>query len=252
MTEDKVLGCAVVADDDLVKRDSITSDTVSDPNNITTLSLYHDTLFLRREVDTLESGWVDYNYVYIEKDRTSKFYSWLTSFQFHEFNIRSLESYGITGVTSSADFNENTQSGLPKNWIPLYQLNGEYYIYKPSDFGNAGRRILTDSLFIKWYMDGPMPFKIISQQQNADTHKFDLEVYDDTVEKLRIHLIDKKRQIYWFENPDEEKPSRKRLYIPAERAYEYELIVNTGNYKAREVMFDGMVMRKAPVNAPKQ
>jgi len=218
--------------------DNVVADTVTNPDSITTLSLYHDTLFLRRTVNEYDH-YTSYNYVYIDTNRSSKYYDWLTSFQFSEFNIRSLEAYGVTGVNSSDDLKENRISDLPKNWLPLYSLDSEHYIYKPSDFGNAGRRILSDSSFIKWYMDGPMPHSILSYtRKELEWHRFELELYDGVTETLIIYPLYEARQIYVFEFPNEDERYRYRLYIPASRARDFDIVVNTGNEKAWEYDFD--------------
>lgn len=225
-------------------QDTLPKDTVSDPDNITTLSLYHDTLFLRREVERSEE-WTDYNYVFIDTNPDSKYYSWLTSFEFDEYDSMSMEAHGMNPVPGADVLLANEKSGLPKTWIPLYALNDQYYIYKPSDFGFAGRRILTDSQFIKWYMDGPMPFKILLHTTSEiEWHSFELEVHDGVKETLNIHLLDEARQIYVFENPDESDRYRYRLYIPTDRARDYDIIVNTGNQKAREYDFDEIDFEK--------
>ena len=164
----------------------------------------------------------------------------LTSFDFDEYDKGSLENYG-TNVDRADDLKANSASGLPKKWIPLYSLNDKYYIYKPSDFGNAGRRILSDSVFIKWYMDGPMPFQILSHMtSDTASHSFELEVYDGQKETLNIQLIDETRQIYVFEFPNEIERYRYRLFIPADRATDFDLVVNTGNHKAWEYDFDSI------------
>lgn len=213
-------------------------DTVSNPDDITTLSYYHDTLFPRRKVVRGEE-WTDYNCVYIEQNRDSKYYNWLTSFAFDEFDSMLLESYDIELVPSADRFPSNKTSGLPKTWIPVYSFNDEFYTYKPSDFGNAGSRILTDSLFIKWYMDGLMPMQITSQGpiQGTDQYVFELEMEGAYQELLIIQPYDKERQIYLFQYKSRNN-AEYQLYIPSDNAKDFDMVVNTGNHKAREYRFD--------------
>lgn len=217
---------------------SIPADTLFDPNNIQSPTWYNDTLFLRRTVKKYDNEFTSYNFVYVDTNRNSKYYDWLTSFAFSEYDIRSLESYNIENITSSKDLEAHAISGLPLNWLPLCSFQGDYVVYKPSDFGNAGRRILTKDYFIFWYMDGPMPFEIRNSRVEVNSISIELNDPGENPSILSIHCIDEKRQIYVFENPSNPERSRFQLYIPAERAKDFDIVVNTGNEKAWEYEFD--------------
>ncbi|MDB2657029.1 hypothetical protein N9Y60_03120 [Crocinitomicaceae bacterium] len=242
--EEELLDCGVFDSSAEAVKDTIASDTVSDPNNITTLSLYHDTLFLRRTVNTSEN-YTSHNYVYIDTNRSSKYYSWLTSFEFSESNIQSLETYGVNDVKCADDLKKNEFSGLAKNWLPVYSFNGQYYLYKPSDFGNAGRRIISDNYFIFWYMDGPMPLEILAAKPQVKNRNvlvyMTLENYP---KQCLIHCVDDKRQLYVFEYTQGENKRNYYLYTPAENAQSFDMIVNTGNEKAWEYNFDPINFEK--------
>lgn len=237
-SEDQPLGCGVKDDIAVQKKDSTFLDTVYNPNNITTLSLYHDTLFLKRTVNT-RGNYTSYNYVYIDTNRSSKYYNWLTSFEFDEYDIQTLQAYGLNHVSCADDLKNNKMSGLPKNWLPVYSFNGEYYLYKPSDFGNAGKRIISEDYFIYWYMDGPMPNEIIaakSKQNNRNV--LILKDLEDYPLELYIHCVDEQKQLYVFEYPQGHDSSEFYLFTPAENAKSFDLVVNTGNEKAWEYNFD--------------
>lgn len=218
--------------------DTIVQDSTFDPNNIQSPTIYNDTLFLRRNVNK-QDDYTSYNYVYLDTNRSAPYYHWLTSFEFSDYDVKSLKSYGVENLSCADDILPNSISGLPKNWLPLYSLNGEYVVYTPSDFGNAGRRILSEDYFIYWYMDGPMPFKIMATKKiSIEPITLVIKNFDGYPEQIFIHCIDEQRQIYVFEKPSNSEKYRYQFYIPAERAKDFDMVVNTGNEKAWEYEFD--------------
>jgi hypothetical protein len=99
-----------------------------------------DTDFITREV-TKEN----YCAAYIEHNRQSKLYDILDfkmdRYESNDYN----EEYKSLKKRHPHNLKIYDLAGLPKEWIPLYKYKGKYYIYYPSDWGDLGRRVITDS-----------------------------------------------------------------------------------------------------------
>lgn len=208
--------------------DSTGQQRYTDPN---------DTIFLHRKV-------TDYFYhaIYIEKDRTGRFYERLTSFEFNERNEQGyLEMLNMMADVPRVSTRPSTL-GLPKNWLPLYKYKNGYYLYTPSDWGNAGRRILNDSVFVYWYMDGPDPRPLLDVKRLSD-HRYSvrfIDPYDRTEPtELTIHFVDPKTKMAVFEFSHESDQYRYQLFVPADSAHHFDMIVNyCEDQKQLEFKFD--------------
>lgn len=206
-----------------------------------------DTIFIKRE---LTSEY--YHAIFIDTKRESKFYDWLTNF---EFDKGDQEVYNdnyqyVIQKTSKSILTVNLPK-IPKNWIPVYTYQEQYYLYAPSDWGNAGKRMINDSAFVFWYMDGPMPFPLTSIK-HEENGSLSLEMFEPfqgelTTKRITIHTIDPNNGLSLFEYMNEPEEYRFRLYVPVENAKQFDMIVNyCNNRKQLEFEFDDIDFDKLP------
>jgi hypothetical protein len=89
-----------------------------------------DTVFLRRSLD---AG------VFIDPAENSAARRTLMNFELQESYKADFED-GIKAFPKN--YKKQKTLGLPEKWLPLYQYQNEYFLYAPSDWGNAGRRLI--------------------------------------------------------------------------------------------------------------
>ena len=196
-----------------------------------------DTVFLHREITE------DYYHaIYIDTTRQSKFYNRLTDFEFDKSDLQLYQgNYQYVKGKLPNSFKPG-KVDVPEHWIPVFHYKSNYYLYAPADWGNAGRRLINDSAFVYWYMDGPSPvpisnFKKLSENQ----YVLEIEPFNSSEKKqqLKIYTIDSETQLSVFEFSDEPEQHRYQLYIPKENAKYFDMIVNyCDNQKQLEFKFD--------------
>lgn len=204
-----------------------------------------DTTFILREMTK-----TFYHAIYIEKNRQSKFYQRLTNFSFNKYDKESFEmNYNSIKEKFTNKLKKFNRSGLPTEWVPLYRYKDKYYLYAPSDWGNAGRRIITDSTLVYWYMDGPYPMPLTSFRKVNDNKynltSFTLQNTENGSNQLIIHIIDGKNKIAVWESPTEVKEYCYTIYVPKENAKNFDMIVNyCEEMKQMEFDFDTIDYKK--------
>ena len=116
----------------------------------------------------------------------------------------------------------------------------------PSDAGNLRRRIVTDSLLIFWFIDGPMPFPIRSLTKK-DNYTWSLRNDDLFVkmegfirpEILNIYILDPQTNMaVWEYKAGNEKGYSYELCIPKENLKNFPAIINDSNEKSVEFEFE--------------
>jgi hypothetical protein len=209
---------------------------------IDTMPINHpviDTVFIYRKVTR------DYYHaIYIDTIRTSKYYTYLKNFNFDKYAKESYQSAYQYKKELYVQQRKNEKSiDLPKNWLPIYQYKNEYYLYAPSDWGNAHRCLINDSSFVNWDMEGPVPYPLKSFTRIAK-NKYKLEFLHKqnnhvASTKLIIHVIEPVTNLSVFEFLQEAEQPHYELYVPAEHAEKFNLIVNyCNNQKQIEFNFD--------------
>jgi len=201
--------------------------TDGQPDHITTITnkTIHDTTFLLREKSK------DYYHaIYIERNRQSPYYNSLLDFKYDDYeNKEYKEAYQSIKQKHSAPLKKYNLTGLPKQWVPLHRYKNKYYIYLPSDEGDMGRMIITDSTLIYWSMEGPYPKPFQSLKKlNDHTWFFEADNFypSKTTGTFVIHLIDPINKIAVFEDSSAPKRYRYSLYIAKENAKNFDLVVN--------------------------
>ncbi len=196
----------------------------------------NETLFIYRKI-TEDC----YHAIYIDKTKQFEGYKWLTDFRFDEYDSEAYNGYcSYLKEKNPAAFSKLNLKGIPKNWLRLYPYKGKHYLYAPSDWGNAGRKMINDSAFVYWYMDGPspQPLKRVSQ---IGKRCFSIELAspeeNPVNQKVNIYLLDEATQLYLFEFADEAINFRYQFYTPKESAKNFDLIVNYCNSQ-KQLEFD--------------
>ncbi len=196
---------------------------------------YKDTVFLEREFCdefNYDTSYHFYHAVFIDTNRNSQFYKKLYDFRFTK--TENLDDYKKTFKDKKVVFPKPYKTGLPVEWVPLYQYKRKFYVYSPSEAGELNRRILNDSLLIAWYIDGPYPYVLDSARKvNEHTYSFTTREYfnnSDVFAKpeiLNIYIVDDKTQMaVWEYKSRKDKQFFYRLFIPREHIKDFDLVVN--------------------------
>jgi hypothetical protein len=188
-----VLACTTNESKDSADKKNSTIPNIKSDTNTSYNVTINDTFFFRR---LLTKSYIDI--VFINKDRNNNFYKTLQNNS--EIDIKYIYEY-----FSSPLKRINTRL-LPDKWIELIRYNGEFYVNRPSnDWYNINIFIINDSLFISCLSDPYIrPLKSLIK---LNEKKFELKYLDINFEtknkiedKMNIYIIDKKRQIFLFEN----------------------------------------------------
>lgn len=204
------------------------------------IETHADTIFISRDY---------YHKVYVEQNRQSPFYSNLMDFKMDKSELDEYKgNYRSLKKDFPAPLTKYDLQGLPKEWIPLYKYKGKYYVYSPSEEGNEGRRIITDSTMVYWFMDGPNPQPLLSVKRikeniwylNVNSYFKHINGFPDRPDaKLIIHIIDPKNKIAIWEDKNQPETDRYELYIPKACAQDFDMIVNRSlQTKVPEFQFD--------------
>lgn len=196
-----------------------------------------DTTFISR--DTSDGS---YHAIFVENNKESKYYDWLTNFNFDSSDYLSYnESIKAIFKDSLPKFSKTKlNSSLPRQWCGLNSYKDKFYLYAPSDWGNNSNLIITDTTIIEYYMEGPYA-SIIESFKTIDANTFELSVHSAyrTTNKMSIHIIDWKNQIAIFDNHSEEDQYRYSLMVGSSKARQFPIIVNyCEDQKQMEVNFD--------------
>lgn len=176
-----------------------------------------DTVFLRRSP---EAGY--YEAVFIDPAASSAARRTLMNFEFRETYKADFEN-GIK--TFPENYKKKKTLGLPEKWLPLCLYNNEYFLYAPSDWGNAGRRMILPEAYVVWNMEGPTPFYWHAIRQTGKRqYELRYQGYNDA-RKINIHILDPKTQRAVFEYVDG-AGTYYQLYTPVSQANQYRIIVN--------------------------
>lgn len=184
-----------------------------------------DTTFLLRE-DKKEF----YHAVFIDKNRESKVYKRLLDFKYdHDDSIAYNENYKILKVKFKKPLKKYDVAALKQGWLPLYAYKGKYYLYAPSDWGNAGQRILTDSTLIYWGMEGPDPKPLLSFKKiNDSKYSLTSQPFYQFVKhsNINIYIIDPKNKVAVWEDMALPADYRYGLYVPVQYAQNFDMVHN--------------------------
>jgi len=196
-----------------------------------------------------------YHIVFIERNRKSEYYNRLMDFSMSEFGLQDYKG-NLTGLKKRypKHLKKYNLPGLPKEWIPLYAYKGKYYVYIPMEAGELGRKIITDSTLIYWFMDGRYPERIQSFKKTGK-NVWNFQIHSPYIDQknvqIIIHIIDPINQIAIWENTGYHGNGRYELYIPKNKAKNFDVIVNECKQgKLGEFNFDSVDYRSLLKSKP--
>lgn len=225
-------------DDTSIEDDSLSADTTLVIDS-TKAKIQKDTVFLHR---SLEEG--IYHAVYIETNRQSIFHEALANFTFDKYDSTcNAETYDF--FTEYNDHPNSFIKGNPlsNNYVPLFEYEEEYYVYAPSDWGAARKKIITDSTFMFWYMDGVSPY-LLESVSTINENTFELTYLAFASNSLHesiinIYLIDKEKSVFLFDYTNQASDNRYQLYTIDSSVHLFDAIVNySPMQKQHEYDFD--------------
>ncbi len=182
-----------------------------------------DTTFILREVNSKI-----YHAIFIDNNKNSKYSKWISDFTFNSFDSVSYKGQiDLLKEYPHAGFKKVSLKAITTKWIPLYLYKNRYYAYAPSDRSYNKWIKITDSTFIEYDMEGPMPSKIRSFS-NINQRHFALHVADvpQKQRKIDAYIIDPKNEIAVFEFSEKNKKPLYRLMVSAKNINRYPVIVN--------------------------
>ena len=206
---------------------------------------------IRKSIDTiflLKKHSADYYQVaYIEKNRNSPAYKELLDFRLdsdeneeYRENCKALYKKAVRGSK------KYKMTGLPRQWLPVYDHAGKYYLYSPSEDGAQGRLMVTDTTICFMYMDGYYPEQILSAT-TYDDKNWSINVFSSISgrHQIIVHTVDPKTHLAVWGNLNR-GDNRYQLYVPREYANNFDMVVNRdrGNVKVSEFNFDEIDFQK--------
>jgi len=200
----------------------------------------NDTLFFVR--DKNDSF---YHRIFIDTNKKSKFYSYVSDFTIENFDIDSYKR-SLKYLYSKKLFPKKySLENLSREWVMLETYKGKIYVYSPADFYFHYKVKLTDSLFIDWTGEGPEAMYIQKfNKLNSSTYKFILKSQSSQHRELTIKYIDKEKGIAIFQNKYYDPYLKKmiqqyQLMGDVRKMRNIPLLVNTcDNQKQDELEFD--------------
>lgn len=217
--------------------------------------------FIGQANDTLHQNRTTefFHAIYIERNQEAKAFQRLLNFDFDDFEREAnRESYREFNKRFPASNNKVDLQGLPEQWLPVFLYQNQFFLYAPCDWGNARRRIISDSAVINWYMDGPMPFPILGFHQPSATES-QLRLINpfnppQQPRTLTITELDAETGLSVWSYDDQ--ASEFQLYVPLQSAAAFELIVNhCEKNKQLEFEFDDVSLdsiRRVLANNPRK
>lgn len=154
----------------------------------------NDTLFFVREVSADV-----YHAVFIDSNKHSAFYNYVSDFTFNDF-AKDSYNYSIDYLRSKKILlKKKSVYPLPEEWVMLESYKGNRYVNSPNDYYSHYKMKLTDSVLIHWDGEGPHA-TYINQFQIMDSNTFQFSMQSILSPKinLTIKYLDKAKGIAVF------------------------------------------------------
>lgn len=184
-----------------------------------------DTLFIKRTV--ADTPYAFYHAIFIDTSSTSVFRNRVTQYEFDRFDS-TVYFEGLACLERPRQPRKfTTTQALPRNWIPLFQYKGKFYLYHASDGCCIFRFRITDTTTMDHTMEGPSPswIKRINYQGKG---KFLIErtsQYNGST--VSVHIIDPQRGIAILNfSSSKYSQGQQLLMVDADRAHLFPMIVN--------------------------
>jgi len=171
-----------------------------------------------------------YHAVFIDKNRKSTHLKRLLDFSDHvdAFDESKNKSLKFIKSQHGKPFEKFDLDDLPREWVPLNIFKENYYLYAPCDWAKNQKIKITESAFVFWMLEGPMPSPLTGFKKYNDLfYQIDYVNYqNDQVTTLTIDILDPETQMSILEYKVENGPTFTSLCVPKEKAYHFDLIVN--------------------------
>lgn len=181
-----------------------------------------------------------YHAIFIDYCKSSSHYDAISRFGFSESDMsnynQSLEYLEMVG----AGLEYRKIRSLPARWIALYQYDGRFYAYCPSDLMFHRTVCITDTAYVEYMSDGPVANRIDDFRRiDRKTFRFRLMGKYKRNSELTVHIIDDKNKVAVFEERTTGGKKSFRLMVAADKVRNFPVIVNyCREYKQSEVTFE--------------
>lgn len=217
-----------------------TNDTIRYTRKV--LFVENDTVFLSR-VSNNSNGFHYFEDVYIETNRQSTTFQRVLNRAYNILLDQEEKEYFDDVVKRYKDINKQESlvkhpvSDISKGWIPLQSFQGKYYINSIDIFQLFW---ITDSLYIRNYMDGPTPYIIHSFKKVSPTHyQIHLGQKDSLI--IDFYIIDDKKKIAIVVKSMPKSDHKEiSLFVSSETAHLFDLIA----WNSSQVPYDHIVYDK--------
>jgi hypothetical protein len=200
----------------------------------------NDTLFFVREKNDSF-----YHRVFIDTNKKSEFYTYVSDFTMEGFHLDSYNSSLEYLYTKGLFPKKQSFGNLPREWVLLETYHGKIYVNSPADYYSHYKVKITDSLFIDWTGEGPEATYIQKFTKiNSSSYTFILQAQSSPHKEVTIKYIDKQKGIAIFQNKYYDPYFKKilvryQLMGEVRKMRNIPLLVNTcDNEKQSELEFD--------------
>ncbi|MES2111518.1 MAG: hypothetical protein V4577_22360 [Bacteroidota bacterium] len=194
------------------------------------------------DIITSDTAKGEHYFVYIQHNHQSPEHNGLLEFKPDSIESAEYrEAYKILKDSLHTKFKTFGLKGLPTQWVELNLYKGKYYLYFPSDFGNAIRKMVTDSTIVDWGMEGPIP-SAISTVVSPGINNWTIgsrAYYNKSVVYTTIDIIDPKNKTAVWTQTGYDGKKYYQLFVPKENARNFDMIVSyCRDHKTGEFNFD--------------
>lgn len=216
---------------------SLISGCARETVNFQSLDNKKDTVFLRN----ITEGYF-YNKVFVESNRESRHYDEALDFSFKDEALEDWSEHERLKKMTRFD-----TSVLPDEWLPLYQYQGNYFIYKPGEADD--KRIINDSVIVYYHHEALICVidkfdRISSRHYKIQTHN-NYGIYSNIPDNLDLYIIDPVNNIaVWKYRIKDDSPPVYSLLVAKQNAKAFPLVVNEANEGPHEFEFDPVDFKK--------
>jgi hypothetical protein len=177
-----------------------------------------------------------YHAIYIDNNKTSKYYDRISAFDFTKSELddykSSLENLKKDNPKISAN---HTAIEFSKQWCSLHSFKDRFYVYAPSDYISNFKIAFSDTTYIEYFGDGPTGSFIHSfAKTDSNTFQFNLNSFGKSERIIKIHILDEMKGIAVFE-----ENANYSLMVRSDRIRMFPVIVNyCKSQKQLEFEFD--------------
>jgi len=166
------------------------------------------------------------NKVFIDPDKNSKYYDYLTDFSYNKAYFSETIKYLKDATKRSAKSNKLTT--LPKKWIPLFVYKGNYYVYCPCDGIFDYKVLITDEFVCETDAMGMNASQFNSIKKIDDkTYVNPENNYNWNEHDLTIRIVDVQKGIAIFSSKrNSDNTLHHRLMVDASKIKLFPLIKN--------------------------